>query len=101
MTTPTTQARVREVLGPRPPFKPICLGPTWRKTDEGRWDLPELTLGWAVIAWCAKWLNGADGERGWKFTPEQARFILWYYAVDATGRWIYREAVLQRVKGWG
>jgi phage terminase large subunit-like protein len=29
------------------------------------------------------------------------RFILWWYAIDARGRFIYREGVLQRLKGWG
>lgn len=29
------------------------------------------------------------------------RFVLWWYAVDTTGRFLYRKAVLQRLKGWG
>lgn len=27
--------------------------------------------------------------------------MLWWYAVDDTGRFIYRKGVLQRLKGWG
>jgi hypothetical protein len=29
------------------------------------------------------------------------RFILWWYAVDEFGRFVYRKGVLQRMKGWG
>src|SRR5690606_29602561 len=28
-------------------------------------------------------------------------FVLWWYAVDSSGRWLYRDGVLQRIKGWG
>lgn len=69
--------------------------------------LPEFTLGWGVISWCQKWLNQPDAnpnhEQGsrWKFTDEQALFILWFYAVDAEGRWLYERSVLERPKGWG
>src|SRR5690348_2730254 len=37
----------------------------------------------------------------WRFTPEQLRFVLWWYAVDEDGRFVYRTGVLQRMKGWG
>jgi hypothetical protein len=43
----------------------------------------------------------------WTFTPEQARFLLWYYAIDtgdqfgASGDFLYHSAMLQRLKGWG
>lgn len=90
-------------LGPLPSFTPEVLGPTWSSdpNDPDRWLLPEFTLGYAVIAWCAYWLNGAGGAKRWQFTNEQARFVLWFYAVDRTGAWLARENVLQRVKGWG
>ena len=35
------------------------------------------------------------------FTAEQARFVLWWYAIDKHGRFVYREGLLQRLKGWG
>jgi phage terminase large subunit-like protein len=41
-----------------------------------------------------------DGGR-WQFTPEQERFVLWWYAVDENGRFSYRTGCLQRLKGWG
>lgn len=42
-----------------------------------------------------------DGTKPWKFTDEQLRFVLWWYAVDENGDFIYRTGVLQRLKGWG
>lgn len=77
----------------------IYLGPTWVQDDSG-WVLPELTLGWEIAMWCSTWLRGMDGG-AWRFTPEQLRFVLWWYAVDSTGRFAYRTGVLQRMKGWG
>lgn len=91
-------------LGPLPartPFAPLHIGPTWETDDDGEFVLPEYTLGWSCIAWAADNLIGADGEGSWSFTWEQVRFILWYYAIDKRGRWLYRDAILQRIKGWG
>lgn len=82
----------------------ITYGPTWQKNEDGTWYLPEHTLGWEVLGWCAKWLrqpDGPDSGQAWKFTPEQARFILWWFAVDERGRWVYDYAHLRRSKGWG
>lgn len=80
-------------------WRPVTIGPTWQLAGD-RWYLPERTLGWQVLAWCGRWLQHARG-RPWRFTDEQARFLLWWYAVDEGGRWIYRDGVLQRLKGWG
>lgn len=76
------------------------LGPTWARKPDGSWLLPEKTLGWEVAAWCTDYLLGNDGKP-WRFTSEQLRFVLWWYAVDDEGRFIYRTGVLQRLKGWG
>jgi hypothetical protein len=82
-------------------LEPVHIGPTWLKDpDTGKWKLPEHTLGWEIAGWCAEYLKGEDGKP-WKFTREQLRFILWWYAVDEYGRFIYRKGVLQRLKGWG
>lgn len=86
---------------PRPDlaFEPVKIGPTWQY-DDG-WALPETTLGWRNLAWCGKWLRDKRGAP-WAFTPEQARFLLWFYALDpSTGDFLYHSAVLQRLKGWG
>ncbi len=81
-------------------LEPTYLGPTWAKNEDGSWFLPKRTLGWQIAGWCTEWLLGEDGKP-WKFTMEQLRFILWWYAVDEHGRFIYRTGVLQRMKGWG
>jgi hypothetical protein len=52
------------------------------------------------MAWCGYWLRGKGGKP-WTFTAEQARFILWYDAVDSAGDHLYHSAMLQRLKGWG
>lgn len=81
-------------------FPPSYIGPTWQKTEDGKnWLLPEKTLGWEILGWVAEWLTFSDG-RPWMATPEQARFILWFYAIDHRGKFSYRKAVLQRMKGW-
>lgn len=65
---------------------------------------PVRTLGWAVLEWTAKWLqqpDGPDAGQSWRFTPEQTRIVLRWYAVDDHGRFLYRRGVLRRMKGWG
>lgn len=88
-------------LAPSPPH---LLGPTWQKTIEDGWHLPERTLGWGVINWWAEYVKSPGGESaGEMFLPtlEQARFTLWWYALDENGFYAYREGVLRRLKGWG
>ena len=69
-------------------YAPVRIGPTWQ-WDDG-WVLPEFSLGWGVLAWCSHWLRDKSGEN-WNFTPEQARFVLWFYAVDEDGDWLNDE----------
>jgi phage terminase large subunit-like protein len=82
-------------------LQPTFLGPTWA-TDDSGWVLPERnrTLGWHIAGWCYEYLQNPDGGP-WIFTPEQFRFLLWWYAFDDNGDFIYRRGVLQRLKGWG
>lgn len=81
-------------------FEPVKIGPSWQKTADDRWLLPELTLGWHVLAWTQlKLQHRADVP--WKYTFEQARLTLWWYAVDENGEWLFDQGVLQRLKGWG
>lgn len=80
-------------------WEPVRIGPTWQ-VDGDRWWLPELTLGWQVLAWCGRWLQQSR-DVPWRFTLEQARFLLWWYAVDPSGRFLYRDGVFQRLKGHG
>lgn len=80
-------------------WEPVRVGPTWQ-TDGDQWILPDATLGWDVLGWCGTELQHGR-EKPWRFTLEQARFILWWFAVDAAGQWLFRDGVLQRLKGWG
>lgn len=79
-------------------WEPVKIGPTWQ-WDNG-WLLPEASLGWGFLAWCGYWLTG-KGRKPWTFTAEQARFLLWYYAIDSSGDFIYHSAMFQRLKGHG
>jgi hypothetical protein len=92
---------------------PFTMGPTWDRNpfyqgprDPQGYILPELTLGWQVLRWVAKNLLADETDENDQplpidLTDEQKRFILWFYAIDETGRFLYREVVLQRLKGWG
>jgi hypothetical protein len=80
------------------------LGPTWQRLRTGGWYLPEHSLGWQVINWLAAYVLQPGAPRAGKpFLPtlEQARFLLWWYAVDESGRFVYRSGLLRRLKGWG
>ncbi|MDY4677597.1 MAG: terminase [Bifidobacterium tsurumiense] len=79
---------------------PRLLGPTWRRGKHG-WLLPDHSLGWDLLAWCGYWLRDSKTGNPWKWTLEQARFWLWYYALDDSGKPLHDTAVLQRLKGWG
>lgn len=83
-------------------LEPVLLGPTWQRDSTGNWILParNRTLGWHIAGWCHEYLQ-ASGGGPWLFTPEQFRFLLWWYAFDDNGVFIYRRGVLQRLKGWG
>ncbi|ATW59707.1 terminase large subunit [Mycobacterium phage WunderPhul] len=106
-------------LAPSPPH---IIGPTWQKTTDGEWYLPEKTLGWGVLKWMSDYVNTPGGhdnpdrlkllielseagllenENMFIPTSEQVRLVLWWYAVDDKGQYIYREGVIRRLKGWG
>jgi hypothetical protein len=66
--------------------------------------VPERTLGYGV----AEWIEGncaiPDGEHAglpFSLTGEQLRFVLWFYAVDETGKFLFRRALLVRPQKWG
>jgi hypothetical protein len=81
--------------------EPFTIGPTWKRGPDGRFVLPEYTLGWHCLAWTATYLQHYVGAP-WRYTAEQARLTLWWYAMDpATNRFLWRDGVIQRLKGWG
>lgn len=84
--------------------EPVRIGPTWERDPSGGWLLPARTLGWQALGWTAAYLrqpDGPDAGDSWRYTDEQARFLLWWYAVDERGRFVYRRGMLRRLKGWG
>ena len=83
------------------PATPNLEGPTWRRWQDGSWYLPEKSLGWGIINWLAAYVRSPNGDGPFLPTLEQARFILWLYAVDESGRYTARRAVLRRAKGAG
>ena len=83
---------------------PHVTGPTWARNLDGSWHLPERSLGWGVLNWWADYVMTPGGEHaGTAFMPtlEQARFTLWWYAVDENGKYSFREGVFRRLKGHG
>jgi hypothetical protein len=80
-------------------FAPLVIGPTWRR-EGGRWVLPELTLGWDALVWGSLHFQ-LNQSTPWRYTDEQARWILWWYAIEPNGDFVYVDGVLQRLKGWG
>lgn len=75
-----------------------------RGVHIGPEGIPEFTLGWQILGWTAEYLLQPDGPNAgepWRFTDEQARFLLNWFAIDEEGRFIYRRGMLRRMKGWG
>lgn len=81
-------------------WPPVLIGPTWQVGEDGCYVLPERSIGWDVLAWCGTQLQ-LSRDVPWRFTPEQARFVLWWYALNEGGEFLYHDGVLQRLKGWG
>lgn len=79
-------------------WEPVKIGPTWQY--ENGWVLPAASLGWRWLAWAGLHLRAPKGG-SWTYTLEQARFLLWYGAVDDDGQFAFHSAVLQRLKGHG
>jgi len=87
------------------PTLPVTIGPTWQRDSSGEILLPPMwSLGHRMIAWARKWLRQPDGPNAgapWEFTPEQKRFLLWWYALGENDRFEYRSGVYRRMKGAG
>ncbi|WP_239009955.1 phage terminase family protein [Streptomyces sp. 769] len=65
---------------------------------------PKHTLAWEILDWAERYIVQPDGEsagKPWRFTPEQIRFLVHWFAVDDDGRWVYSSGSLRRSKGWG
>lgn len=77
--------------------------PPWPWDDPFDRSAPR-TLGWAVAEWAETWLIQPNGPRAglpFRLTAGQLRFLLWWYAVDDQGHWLFHRAVRRMVKGAG
>lgn len=66
--------------------------------------VPDLTLGYEAAGWAHRWLvqpNGPRAGQPFRFTDEQFRFLLWWYAIDGEGRWLFSHGVRRLSKGSG
>lgn len=66
--------------------------------------VPDLTLGFHAAAWTSKYLRHPNGTRAgerWQCVRSQLLFLLWWYAVNEQGEWLYRRAVRRLAKGSG
>ena len=93
----TTLARDSE-----PPTSRLATLPLWP------WDpfdsAAPMTLGWGAIRWAESLLvqpNGPRARMPFKFTRDQMRFLLWWYALDSDGQWLFNHAVRRLAKGSG
>lgn len=62
------------------------------------------TLGWYVLDWALPRFHQPNGPLAgdpFKPTPRQVRFLLWFYALDEHGKFIFRHAVRRLAKGSG
>lgn len=65
---------------------------------------PRLTLGFEAAAWAHEWLiqpNGPRARQPFRLTLDQFRFLLWFYAVDDDGEWLFTKGVRRLSKGSG
>lgn len=66
--------------------------------------VPKLTLGWEALTFARDYLkhpNGIRAGQAWRYTPEQARFLLWWYALDEDGQWLFYHGARRLSKGSG
>lgn len=72
--------------------------------------IPELTLGYQAAAWAEGKLpefsgliqpNGPRAHKLFELRPGQFRFLLWWYALDENGRWLFNHGVRRLSKGSG
>ena len=66
--------------------------------------LPEYTLGYEALSWMElnlKVPSGLLAGKPFECTLDQSLFLLWFYAVDPAGNWIYGRGVRRLSKGSG
>ncbi|MFD5599188.1 hypothetical protein ACFWHR_03935 [Leucobacter sp. NPDC058333] len=67
-------------------------------------SLPLYTLGYEAITWIERNLlqpNGPQAGQPVRLVPSQAMFLVFFYAVDEHGNWVFNRAVRRLAKGSG
>lgn len=65
---------------------------------------PGLTLGYEAARWIETNLvqpNGPNAGRRFRLTDGQLRFLVWWYALDEDGRWLFNHGARRLAKGSG
>jgi hypothetical protein len=65
---------------------------------------PQFTLGEEAAKWAHTWLiqpNGPRAGKPFRLTHDQFRFLLWFYAIDRNGEWVYNHGARRLAKGTG
>lgn len=80
--------------------------PASRLTTLPAWDFDAgiRTLGFEAAAWTETWLiqpNGPSARSPFRLTADQLTFLLWWYAVDDDGAWLFSHGVRRLAKGSG
>ena len=83
--------------------RPSLLSPADRLVTlpEG---VPELTLAWEAVRWAMEHLRQPNGPmvgKPWRPIDSQMRFLLWWYAVNEDGDWLFHHGVRRLAKGSG
>jgi hypothetical protein len=66
--------------------------------------VPKLTLAWGAVQWAMENLrqpNGPNAGKPWRPIGSQFRFLLWWYALDESGEWLFHHGVRRLAKGSG
>lgn len=66
--------------------------------------VPKLTLGFGVLKHAMTYLQQPDGPSAgelWRPTRKQVEFLLWWYAVNDEGRWLFMHSARRQAKGTG
>lgn len=67
-------------------------------------DYELSSLGWEILDWGHAHLAQPDGEtagRPWEWRRWQIRWVVWWYAVDASGRFLFDRGQVVLIKGGG
>jgi hypothetical protein len=67
-------------------------------------DQGVMTGGADVLAWASVTLSQPDGPRAgehWEWRDSQVRFVLWWYAMDEQGEYLWRRSQIVLPKGTG